>query len=248
MKIALQISGLLREHEASFESLNKVFNVDNVDLDLYIHTWTNDEESIDDKWGKNGSLVETTTYKNFSHEVKYHIPEVILEINKILEITDYQVESQVNNKELQKFKNNLGSYPDHWSPHNVSCQLYSMYKCNNLRKNSSKKYDLVIKARTELIFENSISFSQLSDILANSSETIFVPEGANYNGGINDQLAIGSPDALDWYCAEGLHYEDGVNPHVMIKKHILKKYKLNRFRLPYTLRGNLFGCREGLGN
>lgn len=241
MKIALQISGLLREYEASFKSLEKAFNINNINLDLYIHTWETEDKSIDDKWGKNGKLVETTNYKGFSHEVHSPIPEVISKIDKILKITDYQVESQVDNKNLQKFKNNLGSYPESWSPHNLSCQLYSMYQCNELRKNSGKEYDLVIRGRTELIFLNPTPFSHLSEILTNSSKTIFVPKGANFRGGINDMMAIGNPEALNWYCAEGLHYEDGENPHVMVKKHILKKYQLGRIDLPYTLRGRRFG-------
>jgi len=242
MKIALQIPGLLREYEKSFKSLKKTFDIEGVDLDLYIHTWETDENAVDDKWGINSKQVETVRYEGFIPQLQSPVLEVINKVNNIIPIVDYKIESQIDNEGLKNIKTNLGSnYSKNWSPHNLSCQLYSMYQCNKLRKNSNKEYDLVIRARTELLFEESITLNLLSEILDNSKDTIAVPKGANFKGGINDMIAIGSPEALDWYCAEGLHYENGENPHVMVKKHILKKYKVSRFKLPYTLRGSTFG-------
>ena len=51
-------------------------------------------------------------------------------------------------------------------------------------------------------------------------------------------VAIGIPDIMDWYCELGEHYDEGENPHVMLKTHLNKKHTIERIDLPYKLRGN----------
>jgi|7_EtaG_2_1085326.scaffolds.fasta_scaffold00185_27 hypothetical protein len=236
MKIALLISGLLREYKKSFNSLKETFDIDGIDLDLYIHTWKTEKDIIDDKWGLGGGKqVNRSIYKNHEPQLKDPVAEYLTEINEIIPITDVQIESQIDNPGICAIRKRLGSkFKNKWSPHNLSCQLYSIYQCNELRKQSNKHYDLVIRARTELIFKKSMTHKFLKEILDNNC--IAIPDGLNCGGGINDTLAIGTVSAMDWYCEEIYHYEPEINPHLMILRHIESKYRLARFNLPYTLR------------
>jgi len=237
MKIALLVPGLLREYKESFNSLKNTFDIPDVNLDVYIHTWKTNKDMLDDKWGQSNWGREKTNYNNFTSLPTDTAENYLLKINEIINITKYEIEEQVGNEGVQSIRDNLGeSFRDSWSPHNLSCQLYSMYKCNELRKQSNIDYDLVIRARTELIFERSITLDDLESIM--SSRAVNIPSGGDHHRGINDMVAIGTPDIMDWYCELGEHYDKGENPHVMLKTHLNKKHTIERIDLPYKLRGN----------
>ena len=251
MKIAICVSGLLRDYEKSFKNLKEKIIQDR-DVDLFIHSWMPEEDMIDDKWGINSQcqtkggekqvrkllnvdkkLNNDTVLKLGDMDVRNQkIEDIIKEISDIHPIADYHLEKQSSvTEEILDIKKRLldNDYMVKGSPYNLSCWLYSLYECNNLKNiYTSKhdvKYDLVIRCRTELEFLEELTDSQLGDC---KEYELGIPAGGDYKKiGINDTFAIGIPTAIDWYCDIKNHvekysyrYRKHTNPHSLFYCHL----------------------------
>ena len=87
MKIALLVPGLLREYKESFNSLKNTFDIPDVNLDVYIHTWKTNKDMLDDKWGQSNWGREKTNYNNFTSLPTDTAENYLLKINEIINIT-----------------------------------------------------------------------------------------------------------------------------------------------------------------
>lgn len=268
LKIALCVSGLMRDAKKSFMDMKDRLVIDGVDIDLFIHTWGPEDNFKDDKWGINapevisiktqrvssthfdfGEVSQSTDAKLFSllaakHGYKIKIDGIIKTIDEILPVTEFKLERvSVVQPELDEIKerfgpigNGRGQYKQKWSPHNLSCWLYSLYMCNHIKNKYTKRnnieYDLVIRSRTELTFTKTITIDIYEQI--KKKNLMGIPSGGD-SVGLNDMFAIGRPDAIDWYCSIKDHYVPGTNPHQMFKKH-LSKQEILRFDMPMCLR------------
>ena len=91
-------------------------------------------------------------------------------------------------------------------------------------------------------FDNSVTeFS----IIEPKYKTLYIPEGGDYDGGLNDQLAIADPQTMDIYCdlyTEMYRYAYagiGFHPESLLRKHVeINRLNLERFKCGLHLRGN----------
>jgi len=162
MKIAVCLSGMPRNIENSYtwlkESILDVLDANNINWDIFISTWNNDDTN---------------------HLHKKFKPEVI-------NIGTYNSETE---KHLgwDKFKEHKFEIEPR-----VSClaQFDRIYTCNNVRKEHEKKnniqYDIIIRTRTELKFNNRLDIKELDIIKNCESPVIFLRQGPN-------------PQNIHWY-------------------------------------------------
>lgn len=99
-------------------------------------------------------------------------------------------------KWYENTKNNKAPGRDHYSTFPMR---YSMFRANELKKNFENrynfKYDAVCRARTDLWFQTTWSGS-LDKIKPN---TIIIPHDRHYDGGYNDNIAVGDSPSMDYY-------------------------------------------------
>ena len=264
IKVAICLSGLLRDWEQSMISIkNKLIDSlieSDAEVDLFIHSWESESTMIDDKW-KINVVEETNTNEEETHihtnedkpmDMRSQSVSKIIDIihTEIFPVTDWQLEKQSTvTKTIDKIKKDLGKdYKKKWSPHNFSCWLYSLYKSTELKNNFAKfhniEYDYVIRVRTELHFEKKLTMNDLELVPENG---ILIPKGGDAKArGINDMFAIGTSESIDWYCDLVHRIKDynERNPHQILSQHVYKWEKENqnaniiRFDFPYKIRGN----------
>lgn len=125
---------------------------------------------------------------------------------------------------------------------NIFFMWYKVYKANKLRKLYEEvnriRYDMIIRTR----FDS--SFSHFPPGIIPEPKTLYIPVVGDYDGGINDQLAMGDPQAMDLYCdlyAEIFRYWfAGVSQHPesLLKTHIeVNRLRVKRFHCRQFLRG-----------
>ena len=80
---------------------------------------------------------------------------------------------------------------------------YKIFKCNELKKQSGKEYDLTFRYRSDFFLEQELN---LDDYLDGCQNTIFTPgsfgdesDAANGNFGVHDWWAFSSSKNMDYY-------------------------------------------------
>lgn len=128
----------------------------------------------------------------------------------------------------------------------LSCMSmwYKTFKVNLLRLQYEQlmgvKYDLVIKSRPDLKLEEPV-------ILHIPKEnTMYIPKGWDWSGGVNDLCAYGNSDMINKYCNLYHFYEDlvksidkKINPEIILEYYLKTLGNLNVVRpsIDMTLRG-----------
>lgn len=124
---------------------------------------------------------------------------------------------------------------------NVMFMYYKIWKVNELRKLYERinkiRYDIVVRLRFDSTFE---SFP----VIEPARKTIYVPERGDWEGGLNDQCALGDAQAMDIYCElynEIYRYSVagiGCHPESLLRKHLeINRMKVERFECGLHLRG-----------
>lgn len=185
MKIALCISGHLRKFEETHPTL--YFHLlKNHDCDIFVHTW--------DKLGyacqfKTDNILDSTNHKLEDIERVYRPKKLIVESSSFID--DLKRQADV-------YAPHLSNCPKHAG--HMASMFYKIYACNELRKNyeleTGTKYDLVIRCRPDLLFNNEIIIPQ-HDI----QNKILMPRASSNADWYNDQFAIANPEDMDLYAS-----------------------------------------------
>lgn len=87
-------------------------------------------------------------------------------------------------------------YDENARRRNVTCMQYNRRRVFNLLDEHIKKtgiqYDCIVSYRLDLFSYNKIDYNIQSNIL-------YIPEGSDHNGGINDQVAYGTYEQMKVY-------------------------------------------------
>lgn len=180
MKVAICLSGHFRKFKETFPSIDSHI-LKKYDCDVFIHTW--------DKLGY------SCRYKTDQIVSSYNVNEII---------NLYKPKKIVT--ESEKFVEELKRQGDQYAPHlknepkhvgHMASMFYKIYAANELMKlhtlETGAKYDVIIRLRPDL-FINHFNMP----IINNS---IFIPAMYSGENWYNDQIAIGSQNAMDLYCS-----------------------------------------------
>jgi hypothetical protein len=204
MTIAVCYSGFLRDIEKTYLNIIKNLIGDN-DVLFYFHTWDVPEYRDEINFAKNEIQPESFCVeppKNFELNPYTFINSKITpdeykkQLNQSGEDKIYfEPPSEDNgytfykNLEVVKFK--------YYStfPYNLLSQFYSTHQSNLIRKTSQRKFDAVIRLRSDLQFDEKIDITKFD---LNSVNVINSP-GHNGQLSVNDHFAIGSPEVMNTY-------------------------------------------------
>jgi|688.fasta_scaffold64841_2 hypothetical protein len=215
MKVALCISGLSRTYKESFDSLHK-YIIEKLNPDIFISTWHD---------SNNNAFNEL--YKPLSFESEIY-----------------------NEDTFNKFVNFMWYvYRFGFFPKNLLPMYYKIFKANLLKINHEnfikKQYDLVIRARSDLLYCNDIPTIEIKECLDNKN-LIFCRKDTEHDSGYSDidwcwdQFAFGSSYAMNVY-------SDTINNIDSCLYTILEKYRKKTLKHHLPL-ANEFMFRENLYN
>jgi len=185
MKIALCLSGQPRYLEIGFDALFKNF-ISKYNVDVFAHIWF-DEKLID-------TNIDFCIPYNRSHKWEKDADKKVIELYKPKK-TFFEPPKQFS---LEPFK---GANFELIAPNNVLSMFYSIKQANNLKcayeNENNFEYDLVIRARTDLILQNNLNFS-----LIDKNKIYYYGLGQTMFDNIsicNDQFALGSSKLMNIY-------------------------------------------------
>lgn len=212
MRVALCISGLSRCFHLCFSSLYKfLLNNPECQFDIFCHTW--------DVIERKGRKV------NENQLVKIYNPKDI--------VVEEPIKFKITN--TMYMKNNEGR-----SLNDMLSMFYKVEKCNELKsqyeKNNNFIYDAVIRFRFDIRLDASVPLNSQMNL-----SKLYVPKWGDFHG-INDQFAYSNSSNMDKYCSlftnfeKVLAEESGVNPEVMMKRHITQcQLEVERPGIEYIL-------------
>jgi len=222
LSVALLITGQIRNAKESYPSIKEKI-LDVYVPDVFIETWSN---SSNIKSHFSGELENDSTIDEIE---KMYRPCVILS-------------EEYNNQKEQYFSNLCldKNPPPETKPVNVYAMHYKISKGFSLIEGYQligKKYDLVIRIRFDIKLE---SFIDLYEV---DPEKIYIPEGWDHRGGINDLLAVGGYDVMKTYCNLYHHLEEYAkegnifHPETLLRVHLEKnQIEIERPKMSYFLR------------
>jgi hypothetical protein len=191
VKIALCLSGLIRNSFFCFPYIYNSFLNTDYNVDVFVHTW-NDSPIMD-------------LYKPKKIEIENQ-KQILQQLLPLLKLnSNVRIEGNV--------QNNISMY-------------YSIKKCFDLI--ADEEYDVVIRCRFDLLLQEKIKFKQIVDDIINKKYDIYIPNTEFNMGGYNDQLAIGSYEAMKIYSDCFFHIVNISNeigrwhPETFLGKHIDK--------------------------
>jgi hypothetical protein len=103
---------------------------------------------------------------------------------------------------------------------NVVCMHYNRKRVFELMKKSGKIYDCIVSYRLDLFSQSKIDYTNLG-------KSIYIPEGQDFNGGINDQVAYGTYEPMSIY----MNLFDSMKQYLDEKKTIFFPELLNQCHL-----------------
>lgn len=214
MRVALCLSGHLRSYELTSESIQE-FIIQPLSADVFIHTW--------DTVGISPHIDAAT--------VRLKTKNVLKRVNSLLTPRQIIVEP-INRIYGEKYRPFL---TDKRSPVNITNMFYKIYKANELCNNYPVKYDLVIRARPDLMFSSPINMQDISQAI--TENCVFLPNFGHFSG-YNDQFAFGGTNAMKIYsnCYNELdRWAPTVSfvPETLLKKHLTENNVDVRFTSIY---------------
>tara|TARA_R100001015_G_scaffold19003_2_gene14073 strand:- start:6011 stop:6811 length:801 start_codon:yes stop_codon:yes gene_type:complete len=234
MKVALCLSGLMRDFETSGASYNE-FICNHLKADVFVHTWKENAESSNTRFSSSKmSDVDdkrqffTNTFPN--SKVSFCIEDFNSDWN---------------------FRKNFGN---NLAPRTTAIMYYSIYKSNLLKtkyeENNDFVYDIVIRARMDFLMKQNIDMSELLECCGDD-KVVYVGTNLFHKGptlsrmnwdygsqfGVEDQFAFGSSHAMNKYSScylkqNNMQYEGGeitLGRHFMEQNLIPKRTKF-RFK------------------
>ena len=196
MKVALCISGELRSYQKTFQELKNNI-IDKLNPDIFIYSWNDvggtwKARAQDNKY--NGFFVDDfNRYDKLEKNVEklYSPRKIVLEEFK----ESYKDKIKNVSRPHELIRN---TDKNRWSKYNLP-MFYTMYECNKLKseaeKEDGKKYDLVIKARTD------VRFPEIPKNIINKLDVLwYYPKDHNEAHIVSDKFAFSNSDIMDYYC------------------------------------------------
>lgn len=206
MKIAVCVSGSLRQYKTCLPYFNKYIIEDLTDkghsVDVFLHLWKfttntknikhnhkwyNDEENLTDDeiialYKPKKYIIEEFSDKRMEEIIKSQNGEFLLERTKGLENLDMNSKKGLNERRM------VNMYGMH----------YKIYECNELKKEYEKdngKYDVVIRTRPDLIFQKPLDFYEkdILNKLVKKKMLMFM----TCRSGICDHFFLSTSDIMD---------------------------------------------------
>ena len=244
MKVAVCISGAIRYPHIGLKSIKNILSDD---INIFIHTW-----KVDDTVDFISSIADSQ-YKELDKTVTNDLSVVNQYQYTTLNLEDFSYrkigfENQKSKyKLIGKIKDFSGQIRDDIGPISMH---YSIYAANELKKKyereNNMKFDCVIRMRFDSDFEGKIlDVSKYSD-------KIYIPEGEDWFGGINDQFALGSSESMDIYSnlinnLEAIQDCD-YHPEIILRNYLNKQnVKVERFDFSVRINNNIDFRRVMLG-
>lgn len=230
MKTAVLISGQVRDAKQCYPTLNEHI-IQPYNADVFIDTWAPNSEIIDHR----GQLIPNDL--SAQEILNLYKPKLALfeDFNSsplFQRIRDYKIDNRTAYD---------GSHAWETKIENVFYMYYKVWTCFKRMKHYEEmnnfRYDRVIRMRFDLLFE---SFP----IVEVAPETVYVPQGFDHRGGINDLLSLGTRETMEKVC--GLftnlvkYANDGVgfHPESILRTHMNRcGLDIDRFPVKYKLRG-----------
>ena len=169
MRIAVLIYGRLNKCALHHQNIMESLGSDN-DIDFFCSSDNSSESLLSDFV----SLYKPILYNNNP-------------INYMNELHDY----------CNKLNINYSLWRENLNCHNMYCHFTNKNRVlilleEHINRNNVQ-YDCVVSLRIDVIFKNNFVFSSLED------NTIYIPIGSDWEGGINDQIAYGNIDVMKKY-------------------------------------------------
>lgn len=232
MRVALCYSGLTRNFWDCIES-HRIHIFNKLNPDIFIHTWS--------KIGSNKSPHWYTDRYNFEEHTKEIIAQENLNVDFI--IREYKPKKiVVEYPNIEYFYNTFFCQENPNFFNNVMMH-YGINYANSLKTDYEKinnfKYDLVIRCRFDLFFENIIFEGTFIDGLKNG--TIYLAPNENMDRPFtehmkkilndvgtkympNDQFAYGNSEAMDYYSSVYMVYKTNFNTYIKHPEGVLSEH------------------------
>lgn len=233
MRVAVCISGQARNAQVCADSLvHKLLG--GHECDFFVHSWSQSQVHTRDTYRK---FVEGEThwkrfwkrrqlkrrFKEYLARMDAVIRSVPRELDEIRSVLDeaYQpvrlsIEPQAtfDVSRFDRRKQNVTVKLEETNPRNVLSMFTSIQRACDLKSEyeveTGIRYDCVVRCRSDLFFFGEFT---LADYMDRLEKFVIVPEGGDFRGGINDQLALSSSRNMDAYCSTvdfiDRHYQDG---------------------------------------
>jgi hypothetical protein len=230
MNVAVCFSGGIRYPHIGLESLKKI--IPNNNVKIFIHTW---------------KVYDRNLFLDTVHGLEYKEHDNTLNTHySILESYDYEtllIENFDTIKPLfeQKFQS-LKFSKYHRNDIGPMSMHYSIHKSNELKREYERQHNMIFDCVIRMRFDSDFQNKTLD--LVNFNNGLFIPEGEDWNGGINDQFALGSSPTIDVYSDVINHLESlqshSYHPETLLRKYLeLKGISVQRFDFPVKINNNI---------
>ncbi len=240
MRVALLLPGQIREAAEVYPYI-KGRILDRYKPDVFISTWSPSNEI------KN-SLHEQS--KNLKDSLQ--IEDVVRIFKpKIFSVDEYESEGINRIAEKALSYSHLGPQTGETNPVSIFLMWMKIKQTFVLMREYEnrlgEKYDYVIKGRFDVKIHNDLEFDR-------NLNTISIPVGYDWKGGIGDLYAWGGRESMDWYCSLYDWMEEYIlagelfHSESLLRYHLDRStYNIDRTDLMISLRGSRVWEKEPSG-
>lgn len=212
MRVALCLSGHFRSFDRTLSTLKSAI-IDPFQPDVFIHTW--DKIGFDGTRGDHHLISSPTNAGLINH--CYQPKNMLIEPMPAWDTKKYHVIENIGVRD----------------PGIICGMLYGIYKSGQMKtafeQNNGFTYDVVIRCRPDIYFENIIPKTELEN--CQQTEGIYFPKFGNYNG-LNDQFAFGSSKKMNIYCNLYSNMEKFYDLGCKFHPESMMKYNAEHFNIP----------------
>ena len=205
--VAYCISGEMRALDVWQTHISNIISP--YDADVFLHTWNRGIAGSSDDPFKERHGWSPYVYSNFEALAIINPKSFLVEDKKNL-VVDYcsEIERQ----------------PEwaHLVPRERCFYMWRSWYYSYLISNFRKPYDVIIKTRTDLLYDSKIDV----DLNSMESGTVYIPD-RNDSNGYCDWFAMGKHDAMSVYCSLYLKVGDYMKQNVPLHPEIMLKHHLN---------------------
>lgn len=227
MKVAVCLSGGIRYPHIGLKSLESIFPND--DIKVFIHTWrlSNRENFLNTVSGLQYKEKDNTVTSDYNYLSNYNYESLLIEDYESKKIKFESLYKSLSFKPFEEIgcivpRYDVGPFSMH----------YSIHKSNELKRQYEKENNMTFDCVIRMRFDSDFDGKVLN--LSNMTDGLYIPEGEDWCGGINDQFALGSSSAIDVYSdfLNHIHLlqECMYHPESMLRRYFeIKSLPVNRF-------------------